>query len=451
VPEDVPQGVVLGDRYRLGERIGRGGMADVFRADDLQQGREVAVKVFRPEVAEAVDPERIARETRFLTGARCPTLVSVLDASGPESPTAYLVMELVPGADLADRLELGALVPDHARRVAADVAEALAILHSRNMVHRDVKPANILVLDADADAENGPAAKLADLGIAVGLDETRLTATDTILGTAAYLSPEQVQGRAVGPASDVYALGLVLIESLTGRRAYAGGLVESAVARLNRPPTLPAGASPALATLLTRMTALDPAERPPAARVAEVLASMRGAMTGQEFPVTAPLARTIAADQAETAELVPVPDGVARRRTGLRLKPLAAVAAAGVVLASGIALLPQSPGQQAGSIAAPAASTAPRTPTATRSVTAAPAASSGTRSHDSGSVSQAALVSRTTTAAAAVKTSGGAPKPAAQRHAAVHPKKAAKAARAAHKAAASHKAKGHGKASSHRH
>ena len=429
-------------------------MADVYRADDLEQGTEVAVKVFRPEVAEAVDPKRIARETRFLAGTLHPTLVSVLDASGPDSSTAYLVMELVPGSDLAHRMELGALEPDHARRIVTDVAGALALLHSRRLVHRDVKPANILVLDADADADAdaGVAAKLADLGIAVGLDETRLTATNTLLGTAAYLSPEQVQGRGVGPASDVYALGLVLIEILTGQRAYPGGLVESAVARLNRPPTLPSGASPALATLLARMTALDPAARPDAAEVAEVLASLRGSMTVPDLPVTAPLARASVAAEAATAALAPVPTGATRRRGRLTVVPAVAIAAAGVVLVSGMALLPHWQAGQADSVAAPPGSAAPRTvtapsatvPTVTKSAAAAPAAGSESRSHPSGTISHAALVSRATTTAPATKRSVTSSKPASRTPAGGHAKKAhAKKARSAHaakKAHGSHKA-----------
>ncbi|MBW4042829.1 MAG: protein kinase [Acidobacteria bacterium] len=404
MPEDVQTGVVLDGRYRLGERIGRGGMADVYRAEDLQRGAEVAVKVFRPEVADAVDPKRIARETRFLAGAQHPALVSVLDASGPEASTAYLVMELVQGANLAETLDRGALDSEHARRILADVAGALALLHERKLVHRDVKPGNILVLDADADA--GIAAKLADLGIAVGLDETRLTATNAILGTAAYLSPEQVQGHTVGPASDVYALGLVLIESLTGERAFAGGLVESAIARLNRPPTLPPDASPALATLLARMTALDPAARPQAAEVAEVLTSLRGGMTAPDFPVTAPLARATVSAEAPTAELAaPATHRVARRRRPLRVVPVAVAAAVGVVLVSGMTLLPQWQGGTADSAAArstPSAASAPRTaaPRTTPSAAASgtPAAS-GTRAPSSGAVAQAALVAHTATTA----------------------------------------------------
>jgi hypothetical protein len=170
----------------------------------------------------------------------------------------------------------------------------------------------------------GPvAAKLTDFGIVAALDGTRLTATDAILGTAAYLSPEQVSGSPVGTASDVYSLGLVLLESLTGVRAFPGSLVESAVGRLNRPPRLPEDASPRLASLLAAMTALDPAARPHATEVAATLRALAGRMTG-DVEATAAVPR-----------LLSVPAG--RPPAASRL--VGAAAAVALVLGTGMALL----------------------------------------------------------------------------------------------------------------
>ncbi|MDQ1530175.1 MAG: eukaryotic-like serine/threonine-protein kinase, partial [Microbacteriaceae bacterium] len=283
-------GDLIGERYRLLSPLGSGGMAEVFRAHDERLDRDVAVKVFRADLADAVDPQRTTRETHLLAGMSHPTVVAVLDASDDTTALPYLVMELVEGRDLGGMLADGALPPDFARRIVADVADALRLLHSRSVVHRDVKPANILVLgDAETD-RTGVTAKLTDFGIARMVDGTRLTTSDSILGTAAYLSPEQVRGGGVGPASDVYSLALVLIECLSGGRAFPGPATEAAVARLTRPPALPQNASPKLAALLSRMTARDPAARPPAGEIVEALrGELVGAMTAPESLSTAPV------------------------------------------------------------------------------------------------------------------------------------------------------------------
>jgi serine/threonine protein kinase len=375
-------GDVLEGRYRVVTRIGRGGMADVYRAEDLAEGRPVALKVFRDDIAEAVDPSRTTRETKLLSGVHHPTVVEVLGASSPEAQLTFLVMELVPGCDLGHLVGNGPLEPERAREIACDVADALALLHERRLVHRDVKPANILVLDGEAAAATGVAAKLTDLGIALAVDDTRLTATDSILGTAAYLSPEQVRGGAVGPASDVYSLGLVLIESLTGERAYSGGLAEAAVARLNRPPTLPGTASPALAALLARMTALDPDLRPSASEVAQSLRDLAGDMTADQFPETAAMSapELVSAARAELEpEPAPVPSAPPTPRphlTGL----LAAAAALIVVLGSGVGLMLAGPARPTAELAAvqPLAGdtvqpSAPPSPAPSPSATARPA------------------------------------------------------------------------------
>jgi serine/threonine protein kinase len=335
-------GDVLGDRYQLSESLGSGGMADVFRATDLRLGRTVAVKLFRADVADAIDPQRTNRETHLLGGVNHRSVVGVLDASDDSSPVPYLVMELVEGHDLAGLLAAGPLPPDLVRRIVADVADALALLHSRTVVHRDVKPANVLVLDAGTD-RTGVTAKLTDFGIAQIVDSTRITAPDSILGTAAYLSPEQVRGGSVGAASDVYSLGLVLIECLTGDRAFPGPVSEAAVARLVRPPALPENASVGLAELLSRMTALDPEVRPTAAEVADALrGDLVGAMTAPEatstarIPVVAvPAAASLFDDLAALSDAGEERPHRAHRvlATGFWTLVLALVAGLGVVLA----------------------------------------------------------------------------------------------------------------------
>ncbi|WP_345480185.1 serine/threonine-protein kinase [Amnibacterium soli] len=308
---DPGPGDVLAGRYEIRGELGRGGMATVYRGLDRRLQRPVAIKVFRGGFAEAVDPQRTTQEMRLLAAVNHPSVVAVLDASNGDGVFgAFLVMELVVGADLGALLHRarGPLAADFARRIVADVAGALAALHAQGVVHRDVKPANILVPEA-ANSSSLVAAKLTDFGIAQLVDGARLTGPDSILGTAAYLSPEQVRGAAPRPASDVYSLGLVLLEALTGRRAFPGAAAEAAMARLQRPPALPEDASPALAELLSRMTALDPAHRPGAADVASALREqLVGRVTAPDAAQTAP---TPIAGVAAAVPPVPHPDATA--------------------------------------------------------------------------------------------------------------------------------------------
>jgi eukaryotic-like serine/threonine-protein kinase len=176
-------------------------------------------------------------------------------------------------------------------------------------VHRDVKPANVLL-------ERGLRPRLADFGIATALDRTATTANGCVIGTAAYLAPEQVRGEQVGPPADVYALGLVLLEALTARREYTGGPVEVAVARLWRPPVVPDGLPADLAALLHAMTRAEPAERPAAAEVAAALAPRRPASTaarhGRHRRRTAPqLTTALLAGAAAVAAVASVASGAA--------------------------------------------------------------------------------------------------------------------------------------------
>lgn len=284
---------VLGGRYRVLDRLGSGGVADVFRAHDELLGRDVAVKVFRavPEPSgQGVTPDPLAsrgreNELRALARLNHPNLITLYDASMDEQP-AFLVMELVDGPSLATRLVDGPLVEADVRAMGGQLADALAYVHSLGMVHRDVKPGNVLIGDLRHDWGR---ARLSDFGIARLIGSERLTSADVTLGTPSYLAPEQARGGDVGPAADVYSLGLVLIEALTGVRCFDGPPLEAMSARLFRDPEVPADLPTPWPALLRAMTARDPADRPPAVEVSRCLADT-GALDALATAVVAPAA-----------------------------------------------------------------------------------------------------------------------------------------------------------------
>src|SRR4051812_47858643 len=183
-------------------------------------------------------------------------------------------MQLVEGSTLADELREGALPLDRAATYGAALADALAYVHERGFVHRDIKPANVLI------AQDGRV-HLADFGIARLVDAAHETRTGDVLGTPAYFAPEQVAGEAVGPPADIYALGIVLIECLSGERPFTGTAMEVAMARLARPPEIPPGLPADWASLLTAMTRRQPGERPAAAQAADALRLIADGQTGE--------------------------------------------------------------------------------------------------------------------------------------------------------------------------
>jgi serine/threonine protein kinase len=250
--ERVPK--VIGDRYEVGPCLGRGATARVFRAYDRLGDRGVAIKLFHPG-AVAIEQRRRLKEIQILSALQHPGLVTLYDA-GTVDGVAFLVMKLVEGPNLADRIDDGPLGVAEVTELAARLADALAYVHDRGVTHRDLKPANVL-LDSGSPL-------ISDFGVAKTFDATRVTATGNVVGTVAYMAPEQVLGEEVGPRADIYALGLVLLECLTGVREYGGTMVESAICRLHRPPRIPAGLPNRLEDLLQHMTAQEPAERPSA-------------------------------------------------------------------------------------------------------------------------------------------------------------------------------------------
>ncbi|MBM7503886.1 serine/threonine-protein kinase [Agromyces aurantiacus] len=260
-------------RYEFLEHIGSGGMADVYRARDNELGRHVAVKLFRDADETVADRQRREREINLLSGLTHIGLVPVYDAgrlvhAGVER--RYLVMELVEGLSLAHRIQSGPLKPRQVADIGAQVADVLSYVHGRGVIHRDIKPENIL-LDETPTFGYTLITRLADFGVAQFVDGTRLTGHGTIMGTAAYISPEQARGEDVTAATDMYSLGLVLLEALKGEREYAGTPIEAALARLHRSPEIPETLSPEWRALLAAMTADDPALRPNAHDVASTM------------------------------------------------------------------------------------------------------------------------------------------------------------------------------------
>jgi serine/threonine-protein kinase len=255
------QGVTFGGRYELSSRIAIGGMGEVWEATDHVIGRTVAIKILKDEYMG--DPgflERFRAEARHAALVNHEGIASVFDY-GEENGSAYLVMELVPGEALSTRLERDHALPaDTVLDYISQTASALQAAHAAGLVHRDIKPGNLLITPDGR-------VKITDFGIARIADQVPLTATGQVMGTVQYLSPEQASGHPASPATDIYSLGIVAYECLAGRRPFTGeSQVAIAMAQINdAPPPLSERLPAPVRQLVMSMIAKKPDERPASA------------------------------------------------------------------------------------------------------------------------------------------------------------------------------------------
>ncbi|GAA0594098.1 serine/threonine-protein kinase [Actinomadura livida] len=347
--------------YRLLARLGAGGMGRVYLGRS-KGGRPVAVKVIHPQLAE--DPQFRRRFEQEVAAARRVGgihTVHVVDADTAAEPP-WLVTEYVAGPSLHEAVaEHGAFPAEAVAGLGAGLAEGLMAVHARGVVHRDLKPGNVLL------AQDGP--RIIDFGIARALDAT--SQTTSVVGTPGFMSPEQLRGREVGPASDVFCLAAVLAFAATGRRPFGDGPLEALGYRVvNEAPDL-TGVPEELLPLLAAGLEKDPDDRP---GVAEVLDRCSALLQGGEAPLPPPVSTMIATRVAETEVLLPPPGSAGQERRRPRRRPVAGAAAVvGVLLAASAVWTLTNDGEKTAEgatpeVTAPATSAAPPTPVPSTSV-----------------------------------------------------------------------------------
>jgi len=255
-------GATLASRYTLTSMIAVGGMGEVWRANDDELSRTVAVKVLK-DSATTSDTflRRFRNEAKNAAGLAHPNIAQVFDY-GDHEGTAFLVMEFVDGEPLSSILERERTISEaRVVRILDQTADGLDAAHSAGIMHRDIKPGNLLIFDDDR-------VKITDFGVSRGMDQTTLTATGMVMGTAQYLAPELALGKPATPASDIYALGIIAYESVIGRRPFtAAAAVDIAIAQVNEPvPPLPASVSPGMQDLIGLLLEKNPRKRPRSAQ-----------------------------------------------------------------------------------------------------------------------------------------------------------------------------------------
>jgi serine/threonine-protein kinase len=255
----------LAERYAIEREIGSGGMATVYLAKDQRHGRDVAVKVLKPELALAVGPDRFLREIQITAGLEHPHILTLID-SGNADGFLYYVMPFIQGETLRDRMNTeGQLPMEDALRISREVADALDFAHERGVVHRDIKPDNILISGGHAAVMDFGIARAADVSDASGAQ--RMTETGLLLGTPAYMSPEQVAGdRELDGRSDIYSLACVLFEMLTGRPPFTGPTAQAVMTKRFVEPVPKIGklrdqVPPSVEQAILKAMAPEPAER----------------------------------------------------------------------------------------------------------------------------------------------------------------------------------------------
>ncbi|WP_047892892.1 serine/threonine-protein kinase [Micromonospora sp. RV43] len=324
-------GVKLGNRYRLDERIASGGMGDVWRGTDQVLGRTVAVKSLLPALLDEPGfAERFRGEARTMATINHPGVVDVYDF-GSDQHIAFLVMEYVEGDALSATLSrVGRLTPARTMALLAQAADALHAAHEKGIVHRDVKPGNLLV------RPNGTLV-LTDFGIARSDLVGQLTAAGSVLGTASYISPEQATGAVATPASDVYALGVVAYQCLAGRRPFEGdNPLEIAMKHVrDTPRALPADIPPQVRAIVERAMAKDPAARWPSAAALASIARQAKLALSQAARSGHPISGVPASPAAPVAYARP-PAAAPPRRSRSGLWTTAIVVAVLVILCSGV-------------------------------------------------------------------------------------------------------------------